>query len=137
MLFPNFMSSRVLVRNTLATIGGGVGNIYSVEIEACLEEHARGANDDGQSSPAKSRFKPPKKHRQSLSTKSPSVSPCSSPPSGSPCKSPEVSSGGSHAMVIGRRGSEDLFENFDKGLKIVHDAREKVSQGPRHGNGET
>ena len=54
MLFPNFMSSRVLVRNTLATIGGGVGNIYSVEIEACLEEHARGANDDGQSSPAKS-----------------------------------------------------------------------------------
>ena len=54
MLFPNFMSSRVLVRNTLATIGGGVGNIYSVEIEACLEEHARGANDNGQSSPAKS-----------------------------------------------------------------------------------
>lgn len=90
-----------------------------------------------ESSPAKSQFKPPKKHRQSLSTKSPSVSPCSSPPSGSPCKSPEVSSDGSHAMVIGRRGSEDLFENFDKDLKIVHDAREKVSQGPRHGNGET
>ena len=54
MLFPNFMSSRVLVRKTLAAIGGEVGNIFAVEIEAFLEEDARGASDDDQSSSAKS-----------------------------------------------------------------------------------
>ncbi len=54
MLFPNFMSSRVLVRKTLAAIGGEVGNIFAIEIEAFLEEDARGASDDDQSTSAKS-----------------------------------------------------------------------------------
>lgn len=54
MLFPNPISSRVLVRKTLAAIGGEVGNIFAVEIEAFLAQEARAANDDDQVSSAMS-----------------------------------------------------------------------------------
>ncbi|KAF9475517.1 hypothetical protein BDN70DRAFT_883627 [Pholiota conissans] len=41
MFFPNPISSRVLVRKTLAAIAGEVGHIFAGEIEAFLSEEAR------------------------------------------------------------------------------------------------
>lgn len=48
MLFPNPISSRVLVRKTLAAIAGEVGHIFAGEVEAFLleEAHTRGASDE-------------------------------------------------------------------------------------------
>ncbi|KAF8972504.1 hypothetical protein BDZ97DRAFT_1722616 [Flammula alnicola] len=46
MLFPNPMSSRVLVRKTLAAIVGEAGNIFTGEIEAFLAEEARARRGD-------------------------------------------------------------------------------------------
>ena len=41
MLFPNFVSSRVLVRTSLAAVTREMGNIFAGEVEAFLAEEAR------------------------------------------------------------------------------------------------
>ena len=41
MLFPNFVSSRVLVRTSLAAVTKEIGNIFAGEVEAFLAEEAR------------------------------------------------------------------------------------------------
>jgi len=46
MLFPNPLSSRVLVRKTLAAVVGEVGNIFAGEVEAFLAEEARARRGD-------------------------------------------------------------------------------------------
>jgi hypothetical protein len=52
MLFPNPISSRVLVRKTLAAIVGEVGHIFAGEVEAFLLEEARtrGTGDEKEQS---------------------------------------------------------------------------------------
>jgi len=44
MLFPNPISSRVLVRKTLAAIIGETGNIFAGEVEAFLAEEQKARN---------------------------------------------------------------------------------------------
>ncbi|KAF8972501.1 hypothetical protein BDZ97DRAFT_1649682 [Flammula alnicola] len=51
MLFPNPISSRVLVRKTLAAIVGEAGNIFTGEIEAFLAEEARARRGDFEKTP--------------------------------------------------------------------------------------
>ncbi|KIM39015.1 hypothetical protein M413DRAFT_447379 [Hebeloma cylindrosporum] len=46
MLFPNPISSRVLVRKTIAAIVGEAGNIFAGEVEAFLAEEARARRGD-------------------------------------------------------------------------------------------
>lgn len=47
MLFPNPVSSRVLVRKTLAAVAGEVGHIFAGEVEAFLAEATLVTNDNG------------------------------------------------------------------------------------------
>jgi hypothetical protein len=46
MLFPNPLSSRVLVRKTLAAVVGEAGNIFAGEVETFLAEEARAQRGD-------------------------------------------------------------------------------------------
>lgn len=47
MLFPNPISSRVLVRKTLAAVAGEVGHIFAGEVEAFLAEATLVVNASG------------------------------------------------------------------------------------------
>ncbi len=47
MLFPNPISSRVLVRKTLAAVAAEVGHIFAGEVEAFLAEAALVVNASG------------------------------------------------------------------------------------------